>query len=112
MPKIHTDRIDVLTLFTYVLLIGYVVNARIQRLIYVIQTSQIVIRLSIIIQNNWTRMECMGTRDIIIAIDIPVAGGGGESAYERGRDACRLAYGCKFRILVSLRVFWANRHHI
>ena len=114
MPKIHTDRIDVLTLFTYVLLIGYVVNARIQRLIYVIQTSQIVIRLSIIIQNNWTRMECMGTRDIIIAIDIPVAGwgGGGKSAYERGRDACRLAYGCKFRILVSLRVFWANRHHI
>ena len=77
MPKIHTDRIDVLTLFTYVLLIGYVVNARIQRLIYVIQTSQIVIRLSIKIQNNWTRMECMGTRDIIIATDIPVAGGGG-----------------------------------
>ena len=78
MPKIHTDRIDVLTLFTYVLLICYVVNAHIQGLIYVIQTSQIVIRLSIIIQNNWTRMECMGTRDIIIATDTPVLGGGGE----------------------------------
>ena len=24
----------------------------------------------------------------------------------------RLAYGYKFRILVSLRVFWAKRHHI
>ena len=112
MPKIHTDRIDVLTLFKYVLLICYVVNAHIQGLIYVIQTSQIVIRLSIIIQNNWTRMECMGTRDIIIATDTPVLGGGGNSAYERGGDACRLVYGCKFRVLVSLRVFWANRHHI
>ena len=113
MPKIHTDRIDVLTLFTYVLLICYVVNAHIQGLIYVIQTSQIVIRLSIIIQNNWTRMECMGTRDIIIATDTPVLGGGGDdSVYERGGDACRLVYGCKFRVLVSLRVFWANHHHI
>ena len=112
MPKIHTDRIDVLTLFTYVLLICYVVNAHIQGLIYVIQTSQIVIRLSIIIQNNWTRMECMGTRDIIIATDTPVLGGGDDSAYERGGDACRLVYGCKFRVLVSLRVFWANHHHI
>lgn len=26
MPKVHTDRIDVLTLFTYVLLIDYVAN--------------------------------------------------------------------------------------
>ena len=39
-------------------------------------------------------------------------GGGGNSAYERGGDARRLAYRCKFRILVSLRVFWAKRHHI
>ena len=39
-------------------------------------------------------------------------GGGGGSAYERGGDARRFAKGCKFRILVSLRVFWANRHHI
>ena len=39
-------------------------------------------------------------------------GGGGHSAYERGGDARRLASGCKFRILVSLTVFWAKRHHI
>ena len=30
--------------------------------------------------------------------------GGGKSANERGGDARRLAWGCKFRILVSLRV--------
>ena len=36
---------------------------------------------------------------------------GGNSAYERGGDA-HLAQGYKFRILVSLRVFWAKRHHI
>ena len=34
-------------------------------------------------------------------------GGGGESAHERGGDARHLASGCKFRKLVSLRVFWA-----
>ena len=39
-------------------------------------------------------------------------GGGGSSAYERGGDARRLAEGCKFRILVSLWVLWAKRHHI
>ena len=33
---------------------------------------------------------------------------GVDSAYERGGDARRLA----FQILVSLRVFWAKRHHI
>ena len=38
--------------------------------------------------------------------------GVGDSAYERGWDARRLAQGCKFRILVSLRVFWAKSHHI
>ena len=44
---------------------------------------------------------------------IPVGwGGGGHSAYERGGDARGLASGCKFRILVSLTVFWAKRHHI
>ena len=36
----------------------------------------------------------------------------GDSAYERGGDARRLAQGCKFRILVSLRVFWEKRPHI
>ena len=39
-------------------------------------------------------------------------GGEGDSAYESGGDARRLAYGCKFRIFVSLKVFWAERHHI
>ena len=46
----------------------------------------------------------------------PGGGGGGrggeKSAYESGGDARRLAWGCKFWILVSLRVFWAKRHHI
>ena len=28
---------------------------------------------------------------------------------ERGGDARRLTWGCKFQILVSLRVFWAKR---
>ena len=32
--------------------------------------------------------------------------------YESGGDARRLAYGCKFQILVSLRVFWAKHHYI
>ena len=32
--------------------------------------------------------------------------------YERGGDARRLDKGCKFRILVSLRAFWAKRHYI
>ena len=39
-------------------------------------------------------------------------GGGGGLAYERTGDARRLAKGYKFRILVSLRVFWAKRHHM
>ena len=39
-------------------------------------------------------------------------GGREDSTYERGGDARLLAEGCKFRILVSLRVFWAKRHHI
>ena len=37
--------------------------------------------------------------------------GGGDSPYEIGGDARRLAWGCKFPILVSFRVFWAKRHH-
>ena len=37
--------------------------------------------------------------------------GGWGSTCESGGDARRLAQGCKFRILVSLRVFWAKRHH-
>ena len=32
--------------------------------------------------------------------------------YERGGDARRLDKGCKFRILVSLKVFWAKRYYI
>ena len=43
---------------------------------------------------------------------VAARGGGGESAYESGGDTRRLAKGCKFRILVSFRVFWAKRHHI
>ena len=39
-------------------------------------------------------------------------GGGGDSAYEGGGDARRVAEGCKLRILVSFRVFWAKRQHI
>ena len=39
-------------------------------------------------------------------------GGGGDSHTKRGRDARRLAEGCKFRILVSLTVFWAKRNHM
>ena len=37
---------------------------------------------------------------------------GGDSLYDRGGDARRLAQGYKFRILVSLRVFWAKHHYI
>ena len=32
--------------------------------------------------------------------------------YERGGDARHLAKGCKFQILVSLRVFWVKHHYI
>ena len=39
-------------------------------------------------------------------------GGGGNSPYERGGDARRLAQGYTFQILVSLRVSWAKRRHI
>ena len=35
-------------------------------------------------------------------------GVGGGLPYGIDGDACRLAWGCKFRILVSLRVFWQN----
>ena len=31
---------------------------------------------------------------------------------ESGGDARRLAWGCKFWILVSVRVFWVKHHHI
>ena len=34
--------------------------------------------------------------------------GGGGVPYKKGRDARRLAWSCKFRILVSLRVFGQN----
>ena len=44
--------------------------------------------------------------------DAKPPGGGGESAYESGEGARRFALGCKFRILVSFRVFWVKRHHI
>ena len=36
---------------------------------------------------------------------------GRDSAYWKGGDARRLAYGCKFRILGSRRVCWTKRHH-
>ena len=42
----------------------------------------------------------------------PPPGGGGGLPYERGGDVRRLAYECKFQILVSLRVFWAKHHYI
>ena len=42
----------------------------------------------------------------------PPGGGGGGLPYERGGDARRLAYDCKFQILVSLRVFWAKHDYI
>ena len=38
--------------------------------------------------------------------------GGERLPYERGGDARRLAYECKFQILVSLRVFWAKHDYI
>ena len=38
--------------------------------------------------------------------------GGGAGPYERGGDASRLAWGCKFQMLVLLRVFWGKHHHI
>ena len=40
--------------------------------------------------------------------------GGGVLAYERGGDArgLTMANGCKFWILVSLRVFWVKCHHM
>ena len=39
-------------------------------------------------------------------------GGDGGVPYEKGGNARRLAEGCKFRILVSHRVFLAKRHYI
>ena len=41
----------------------------------------------------------------------PGGGGGGGLPYETDGDARRLAYRCKFWILVSLRVFWAKRQY-
>ena len=63
------------------------------------------------------KFECRTTKkrrktddNVIHVTDKPPRGG--DSAYEGGGDARRLAQGCKFVILVSLRVFWAKRHHI
>jgi len=42
----------------------------------------------------------------------PKGGEGGTPHMKGCGDARRLAQGCTFRILVSLRVFWAKRHHI
>ena len=36
---------------------------------------------------------------------------GGGLPFERDRDARSLAQGCKFWILVSLTVFWAEHHY-
>ena len=41
-----------------------------------------------------------------------LGGGGGAPETETDGDACRLALGCKFWILVSLRVFRAQRQHL
>ena len=43
----------------------------------------------------------------------PETGGTGEGglSYETDGDARRLAWGCKFWILVSLKVFWAKRQY-
>ena len=53
--------------------------------------------------------DSCGSRSMNLPYKSP---GGGDSAYEMGGDAPRLAKGCKFQILLSLRVFWAKRHHI
>ena len=37
---------------------------------------------------------------------------GGGLPHERGGDARRLAWGYKFQVLVSLRVFWTKHHYI
>ena len=42
----------------------------------------------------------------------PTLSSRGDSVYEWSGDAHPLAYGCKFRILGSLRVFWAKHHYI
>ena len=39
-------------------------------------------------------------------------GSGRGVPYKMGRDARRLAWRCKFRILVSLTVFWAKSNHM
>ena len=47
-----------------------------------------------------------------VSSDVFAPPGEGDSPYQMGGDARRLAWGYKFRILVSLGVFWAKRHHI
>ena len=60
-----------------------------------------------------SQLACESGKGLMQSVDkCPRGGGGGNSAYERDGDARRLAKGCKFRILVSFRVFWAKRHHI
>ena len=62
---------------------------------------------------GWTPAALQKLRQVIQMTENQCARpGGADSAYEMGGDARRLAKGCKFRILVSLRVFWAKRHHI
>ena len=58
-----------------------------------------------------SQLACECGKGLMQSVD-KCPGGGGNSAYERDGDARRLAKGCKFRILVSVRVFWAKRHHI
>ena len=47
-------------------------NGGYSTLFNVTKNSQIILRLSFIIQYNWTRKGCMDIRDIIIVTDIPV----------------------------------------
>ena len=63
------------------------------------------------IKSNWIRSMKFETLRIHFSMTFS-ARGGGELSYERGGDACRLAQGCKFQILVSLREFWPKHHYI
>ena len=54
----------------------------------------------------------VAVHDEMRLVYIPKWGEGGRLPYERCGDARRLAYGCKFRVLVSLRVFIAKHEEI
>ena len=59
------------------------------------------------------RFRCTMRWERLVFISRSGGRGGGEGLpYERCGDARRLAYGCKFRVLVSLRVFIAKHEEI